>query len=182
MDPVKELDEYHPNERNEKALIVKDLRPRPTEEETPAEQPAESSSATPTVTESTAETQPALHYPAAPLDPVQQHIANQMAPTPVLDIQGSDATELQAVQGAPGSPGGGANGAGMLPGGAQQPAGTPQQRNLQYLTSLPKNYRTVPCKNYHGPNGCSRRDYCHFIHVPEYQGQEIPKEVFYRIR
>jgi hypothetical protein len=35
-------------------------------------------------------------------------------------------------------------------------------------------YRTKPCRNYHGPNGCMRGDNCHFIHDPSYIGKEIP--------
>lgn len=40
------------------------------------------------------------------------------------------------------------------------------------------NYRTVPCKNYHGPQGCSRGDFCHFIHAVQYDRQQLPREVF----
>lgn len=40
------------------------------------------------------------------------------------------------------------------------------------------NQRTVPCKNYHGPTGCTRGDFCHFIHVPAYEKQQLPREVF----
>ena len=29
----------------------------------------------------------------------------------------------------------------------------------------PKNYRIVPCRLYHGPTGCTRGDFCHFIHA-----------------
>lgn len=29
----------------------------------------------------------------------------------------------------------------------------------------PGNYRTVPCRNFHGPTGCTRGDFCHFIHA-----------------
>ena len=35
-------------------------------------------------------------------------------------------------------------------------------------------FRTKPCRNYHGPNGCMRGDNCHFIHDPLYPGQDIP--------
>lgn len=40
------------------------------------------------------------------------------------------------------------------------------------------NYRTVPCKNFHGPQGCTRGDFCHFIHAPQYERQPLPREVF----
>ena len=56
----------------------------------------------------------------------------------------------------------------------------------------PGNYRTVPCRNFHGPNGCTRGDFCHFIHAAVYDGKarfnvddvvnsvgrELPREVF----
>jgi hypothetical protein len=44
------------------------------------------------------------------------------------------------------------------------------------------NYRTVPCRNYHGPTGCTRGDFCHFIHAPGYEFRELPREVFQNIR
>jgi len=50
------------------------------------------------------------------------------------------------------------------------------------LKSLPENYRTIPCKNYHGPVGCMRGEFCHFIHMIEFQGVEMPKEVFFKAR
>lgn len=31
-------------------------------------------------------------------------------------------------------------------------------------------YKTRPCRNYHGPAGCTRGEKCHFIHDPEYEG------------
>jgi len=40
----------------------------------------------------------------------------------------------------------------------------------------------VPCKNYHGPMGCQRGDFCNFIHVKEYEKQQLPKEVFFQHR
>jgi hypothetical protein len=48
----------------------------------------------------------------------------------------------------------------------------------------PKNYRTVPCRNYHGPGnqGCARGEFCHFIHDPDYLGMDIPKEVLMKHR
>jgi hypothetical protein len=33
------------------------------------------------------------------------------------------------------------------------------------------NRKTVPCKNYHGPQGCQRGDFCNFIHVKEFEKQ-----------
>lgn len=45
----------------------------------------------------------------------------------------------------------------------------------QWKKELPKNYKTVPCKVYHGPNGhCSKGEFCHFIHDPNFVGREIP--------
>ena len=44
------------------------------------------------------------------------------------------------------------------------------------------NYRTVPCRNFHGPTGCTRGDYCHFIHAQGYEFRELPREVFQNIR
>lgn len=46
----------------------------------------------------------------------------------------------------------------------------------------PTNYRTVPCKNFHGPSGCTRGDFCHFIHAQGYEFRELPREVFQNIR
>jgi hypothetical protein len=33
----------------------------------------------------------------------------------------------------------------------------------------PRNYRIVPCRLYHGPSGCTRGDFCHFIHAIGYE-------------
>jgi hypothetical protein len=44
------------------------------------------------------------------------------------------------------------------------------------------NYRTVPCRNFHGPTGCTRGDFCHFIHAQGYEFRELPREVFQNIR
>jgi len=44
------------------------------------------------------------------------------------------------------------------------------------------NYRTVPCKNYHGPQGCTRGEFCHFIHVVAYDKQPLPRDVFQEYR
>jgi predicted XRE-type DNA-binding protein len=35
-------------------------------------------------------------------------------------------------------------------------------------------YKTKPCRNYHGPNGCMRGSNCHFIHDTNYAGVDIP--------
>eukprot|EP00347_Sterkiella_histriomuscorum_P021810 403332689 len=59
----------------------------------------------------------------------------------------------------------------------QQPQIQQQQSHLK-----PKNYKTVPCRQYHGPEGCSRGDTCHFIHEPQYQGVDLPREIMMKIR
>lgn len=49
----------------------------------------------------------------------------------------------------------------------------------QWKKELPKNYKTVPCKVYHGPMGhCSKGEFCHFIHDPSFAGREIPTELW----
>ena len=40
-------------------------------------------------------------------------------------------------------------------------------------TKKPINYRTVPCKNFHSADGCSRGDNCHFIHDYAQAGKQI---------
>jgi len=47
-------------------------------------------------------------------------------------------------------------------------------------TAKPINYKTVPCRLYHGGGGggCSRGKFCHFIHEPEYEGKELPSELW----
>jgi len=50
------------------------------------------------------------------------------------------------------------------------------------VQSIPKNYRTVPCRQYHGSEGCTRGEHCHFIHEGAYAGVDLPKEVMMRIR
>lgn len=42
-----------------------------------------------------------------------------------------------------------------------------QKMGPQFIN--PKNYRTVPCRNYHGPTGCTRGDFCHYIHAVGYE-------------
>lgn len=39
---------------------------------------------------------------------------------------------------------------------------------------LPAKYKTRPCNNFHGPNGCLRGESCHFIHDVNFPGREIP--------
>lgn len=51
--------------------------------------------------------------------------------------------------------------------------------NGQWKKDLPKNYKTVPCKVYHGPMGhCGKGEFCHFIHDPSFVGREIPGELW----
>ncbi|TNV82917.1 hypothetical protein FGO68_gene12772 [Halteria grandinella] len=51
-----------------------------------------------------------------------------------------------------------------------------QAKSFQY-------YRTMPCKTYHSQVGyCSKGDSCHFIHEPQYQGREIPRDEMPMIR
>eukprot|EP00826_Nyctotherus_ovalis_P058671 TRINITY_DN8088_c0_g2_i2.p1 TRINITY_DN8088_c0_g2~~TRINITY_DN8088_c0_g2_i2.p1 ORF type:complete len:207 (+),score=50.93 TRINITY_DN8088_c0_g2_i2:133-753(+) len=51
--------------------------------------------------------------------------------------------------------------------------------SCQWKKDLPKNYKTVPCKVYHGPMGhCSKGEFCHFIHDPSFVGREIPGELW----
>lgn len=44
-------------------------------------------------------------------------------------------------------------------------------QQIKFLRDLSQNYRTIPCKNYHGSQGCGRSRYCHFIHLSEYEGK-----------
>jgi hypothetical protein len=41
------------------------------------------------------------------------------------------------------------------------------------VTKKPQNYRTVPCRTYHSPEGCPRGDNCHFIHDFKHAGRPI---------
>lgn len=43
-------------------------------------------------------------------------------------------------------------------------------------TNKPVNYKTVPCKMYHSPQGCTRGESCHFIHEPNFSGRPIPSD------
>ena len=38
----------------------------------------------------------------------------------------------------------------------------------------PPNYKTVPCRLFHSSVGCTRGEYCHFVHNPQFAGREIP--------
>jgi hypothetical protein len=67
-----------------------------------------------------------------------------------------------------------------------------QAAATQSLLIKPSNFKTVPCRNFHGHLGCSRGDFCHFIHGEGYQGKfhkrlirlgvEMPRELFQQIR
>jgi len=46
-------------------------------------------------------------------------------------------------------------------------------QHTNYLKGLSKNYRTTSCKNYHAEQGCGRGMFCHFIHLPEFEGTNI---------
>lgn len=46
----------------------------------------------------------------------------------------------------------------------------------------PPNYKTVPCRNFHGGLGCIRGDACHFIHDYKYIGQPVPPEELMKYR
>lgn len=43
-------------------------------------------------------------------------------------------------------------------------------QHVNYLKGLSKNYRTMPCNNYHASQGCGRGIFCHFIHLSEFEG------------
>jgi len=41
----------------------------------------------------------------------------------------------------------------------------------------------VPCKNYHGPVGCTRGEFCHFIHAVGYEcNDNIISSIYFRKR
>jgi hypothetical protein len=50
-------------------------------------------------------------------------------------------------------------------------------KEFQSLENMakPLNYKTAPCKLFHSPTGCTRGEFCHFIHEPVYQGNYIIK-------
>lgn len=56
------------------------------------------------------------------------------------------------------------------------------RNNLERLRLLPENFRTIPCKHFHGPPGCMRGELCHFIHLLECKDREIPKDIFFKAR
>lgn len=43
-------------------------------------------------------------------------------------------------------------------------------------TNKPVNYKTVPCKMFHSPQGCTRGESCHFIHETNFSGRPIPSD------
>lgn len=43
-------------------------------------------------------------------------------------------------------------------------------QHVTYLKNLAKNYRSIPCKNFHALQGCGRGIFCHFIHLFEFEG------------
>lgn len=43
-------------------------------------------------------------------------------------------------------------------------------------TNKPVNYKTVPCKMFHSPQGCTRGESCHFIHETNFTGRPIPSD------
>jgi hypothetical protein len=54
------------------------------------------------------------------------------------------------------------------------------QSGKQKYTSVedmpkPPNYKTVPCRLFHSTVGCSRGEFCHFIHDEKFAGKEIPQ-------
>eukprot|EP00340_Litonotus_pictus_P012783 CAMPEP_0170536774 /NCGR_PEP_ID=MMETSP0209-20121228/102334_1 /TAXON_ID=665100 ORGANISM="Litonotus pictus, Strain P1" /NCGR_SAMPLE_ID=MMETSP0209 /ASSEMBLY_ACC=CAM_ASM_000301 /LENGTH=630 /DNA_ID=CAMNT_0010838175 /DNA_START=1593 /DNA_END=3485 /DNA_ORIENTATION=+ len=53
--------------------------------------------------------------------------------------------------------------------------GSNQNNNDGYFGKMDMTkYKTKPCKNYHGPDGCMRDIKCYFIHDPMYKGVDIP--------
>jgi len=48
--------------------------------------------------------------------------------------------------------------------------------------TYPNKYRTQPCKNYHSSQGCGRGIYCHFIHLQEFEGKDIPEDIIRKAR
>jgi hypothetical protein len=56
------------------------------------------------------------------------------------------------------------------------PYGMANKNRMIYnpITKKPQNFRTVPCRRFHSPDGCERGDNCHFIHDFQYQGRPIP--------
>ena len=62
----------------------------------------------------------------------------------------------------------------------KSPAEPFREKDKRKFESMPKpvNYKTVPCRLYHSPIGCARGEFCHFIHDQEYQGKELPPELW----
>ena len=51
---------------------------------------------------------------------------------------------------------------------------TKKKIQIDPKTNKPVNYKTVPCKMFHSPQGCTRGDSCHFIHEVSFSGRPIP--------
>ncbi len=52
------------------------------------------------------------------------------------------------------------------------PERAPDQKS--HYRPVNSKYKTVPCKYYHGPQGCERGEECTYIHDKEYQGRPTP--------
>ena len=52
----------------------------------------------------------------------------------------------------------------------------PRNGNIPVQPNInkPNNYKTVPCRLFHSPIGCTRGDNCHFIHDYNFAGVETP--------
>jgi hypothetical protein len=44
---------------------------------------------------------------------------------------------------------------------------------MDSIGDRPINFRTVPCRNFHSSEGCTRGDNCHFVHDFNYIGKPI---------
>ncbi len=61
----------------------------------------------------------------------------------------------------------------------QQTQESPAKKERLCLENIPRppNYKTRPCRLYHSERGgCTRGEFCHFIHDPKYAGKELPSE------
>ena len=60
------------------------------------------------------------------------------------------------------------------------PPSLQRKKDRARLESMPRpqNYKTVPCRQYHSAVGCTRGDFCHFIHDADYAGKELPGELW----
>ena len=68
---------------------------------------------------------------------------------------------------------------------------TPVQQSPSSKGQMPKNFKTVACRNYHynsvqrfppGFQECNRGSNCHFIHIEAFRGRELPQEVLNQLR